>query len=257
MSYSGKERIALLTAYDADPYRGGESAVGWNVAVQASKSINVLLITRVNNNTNIDRYISANGRIENLTVKYFDLPYWFRFWKKGPRGASLYFYLWQMFIPFHIKLNKYDFDLLHSVNFVADSFPNFLWWLKKPVIWGPISQHEKIPQEYVAKYGRMAFLKDRLIWLVKLFFWRLDPFNYLSKWKSAKILVGNRSVCKRLKGNNLKYVLFSSSAVSRLPVIFSKSENQTFSFLIVARLVPLKSVDLAIEAFDVFLKKKS
>ena len=36
---------------------------------------------------------------------------------------------------------------------------------------------------------------------------------------------------------------------------FPKSENQTFSFLVVARLVPLKSVDLAIEAFEDFFKK--
>ena len=199
MSNDLKQKTALLTAYDVDPYRGGESAVGWNVARQASTSIKVLLITRVNNSKNIDRYIAANGGIENLTVKYFDLPYLFRFWKKGPRGASLYFYLWQMFIPFHIKLNKYNFDLLHSVNFVADSFPHFLWWFKKPVIWGPISHHEKIPKQYVTKYGRMVYVKDRLIWLVKLFFWRLDPFHYLAKWKSSKILSGNSSVFKRLK----------------------------------------------------------
>lgn len=257
MSNDLKKKTALLTAYDVDPYRGGESAVGWNVVRQASTSIKVILITRVNNCTNIDRYIATNGGIENLTVKYFDLPYLFRFWKKGPRGATIYFYLWQMFMPLHIKLNKYSFDLLHSVNFVADSFPHFLWWFKKPVIWGPISHHEKIPKQYIKKYGCMVYLKDRLVWLVKLFFWRLDPFHHLAKWKSSKILSGNSSVFIRLKGNSLKYIPFSSSAVSSVPESFPKSENQTFSFLVVARLVPLKSVDLAIEAFEDFFKKNS
>jgi hypothetical protein len=93
----------LATVYDINPYKGSESGTGWNLVNQISKYNKVIAITRKNNKENIEKYIKENNiPRENLEFRYYDLPYWMRFWKKGSRGSSLYFYLWQMFMPIFI-----------------------------------------------------------------------------------------------------------------------------------------------------------
>ena len=90
----------LITAYDINPYKGSEASTGWNFTIQVTRENKVVAITRKNNKQNIEKYIKENNiSTENLEFQYYDLPYWMRFWKKGSRGSSLYFYLWQMFMP--------------------------------------------------------------------------------------------------------------------------------------------------------------
>ena len=97
----------LITAYDINPYKGSEASTGWNFTIQVTRENKVVAITRKNNKQNIEKYIKENNiSTENLEFKYYDLPYWMRFWKKGSRGSSLYFYLWQMFMPIFILKNK-------------------------------------------------------------------------------------------------------------------------------------------------------
>lgn len=247
------QKTIVLTAYDVDPFKGGESAVGWNLAIQAAREFDVILITRENNRKNIEKYIGSEGCFKKLQFAYFDLPYFLRFWKRGAKGSSIYFYLWQMFVPFAIWHRKYVFDVSHSVNFVSDSFPTFLWMLKKPVVWGPVSHHEKIVRSFVKFYGNSAYVRDRLTWLFKLVLWNFDPFHHIAKRKSFKILVGNQSVPLRLDVNKSKYVKFSSSAIGCLPTNSNVIQKNNFNILVVSRLSPLKSVDICILAFEKFV----
>jgi hypothetical protein len=93
-------KTILATAYDINPYKGSESGTGWNFVYQISRFNKVIAITRKNNKENIDRYIIQHKiNTSQLIFYYYDLPYWMRFWKRGVRGSSIYFYLWQMFIP--------------------------------------------------------------------------------------------------------------------------------------------------------------
>lgn len=241
-----------MTAYDVDPYKGGESQVGWKIPHIASKHFNIILITRKNNKENILKYIEENKiSSERMSFIFYDLPYFLRFWKRGKRGSGIYFYLWQLCIPIFIYLKKIDFDIAHSVNFVSDAYPHFLWATLKPTIWGPIAHHEKIYKDALKFYGRSALLKDRITWVIKIFLWKLDIFNFASRKLSSKILVSNQSVKKRLNLNNKNIVNFPSSAIDSLPLL-DKNKKKDFSFLVVARAVPLKSIDIAIKAFIKF-----
>ena len=136
-----------MTAYDINPYKGSESGTGWHFVLQGANYNKVIAITRKNNKTNIEKYIEEfEIEMTNIKFYYYDLPYYLRFWKRGVRGSSIYFYLWQMFMPLFVKKKNIEFDLAHNVNFHADAFPSFLWILRKPVIWGPINHNERIYQ---------------------------------------------------------------------------------------------------------------
>ncbi len=248
-------RTVLITAYDVNPFKGSESATGWNFIYQASKYNKVIAITRENNRHNIEKFISLN-KIDSRNIKfyYFDLPYWARFWKRKSRGVFLYFYLWQLSLPFFIRKKRIHFDIAHNLNFHTDTVPTFLWSLNKPTIWGPINHHEKIPSQYITSI--QLLLKEYLKWSYKKLLWNLDIFNYLARYRTSIILAGNKSVIKRLKLPSEKTILFPQVGAEDKGFSLSlKKEQKTFHILFVGRFVPLKAPDLVIEAFAHFYKR--
>lgn len=154
---------------------------------EIAKHNSEIAITRENNQTTIEKYLKENNlsQSDQMKFEYFDLPYWMRFWKKGGRGALLYFYLWQIGIIFFILRKKIKFDLAHHLNFHNDWTPTFLWLLGKPLVWGPIGHHPVIPKDYLMRSaGTSAYYLDQIKWRVKKFFWSFDPFLKITKWKS-------------------------------------------------------------------------
>ncbi len=241
----------LATVYDINPYKGSESGTGWNLVNQISKYNKVIAITRKNNKENIEKYIKENNiSRENLEFKYYDLPYWMRFWKKGSRGSSLYFYLWQMFMPIFILKNKIKFDITHNLNFHTDAFPTFLWILRKPLVWGPINHHEKIPSQYLL--SKKEFIKDRIKTAIKIFNWNIDPFIHISKRTADYILVGNSSVIKRL---NLKNNTYNLSQVASDDNNINTKKSEKFTIISAGRFVQLKGFDITLASYEKFFNK--
>ena len=248
-------KTILATTYDVDPYKGSESATGWNFILQIARFNKVIAITRKNNQKNIEQYIKEfDIDISNIEFYYYDLPYYLRFWKKGVRGSSLYFYLWQIFMPVFIKKNKIKFDIAHNVNFHADAFPSLLWIFKKPFIWGPINHHEKIPKQYM--FSKKEYIKDRIKWTIKLLIWTLDPLLLLSKLNADIVIGGNSSVQKRLRIPSNKFVSLSQVASNDL-IYTEKKELKVFNIIIAARFIALKGIDIAIYAFEEFYNNLS
>lgn len=249
-------KTILMTAYDVNPFKGSESGTGWNWAIQASKHNKVKLVTRINNGPEIERYINSQKiNISNIQFYYYDLPYFLRFWKKGARGSSFYFYLWRLCLPIYIKKNRIKFDIAHSLNFHSDTYPTFLWVFDKPLVWGPVCHNEKIPNGYL-KFGK-NFILDRIKWGIKNFIWKFDIFLYLTIKKSSVIIGANSSVFKRLKIKDDK----KKKTISYLgaPEVYHKksSELSKFQIICVGRFLPIKSFDLALDAFNKFYKSKS
>ena len=160
-------KTILATAYALNPLKGSEDGMGWNFVCQAARYNQVIAVTRKNNRQHIEKYMLQHPEplYQNLKFLYYDLPYFLRFWKRGGRGAMLYYYLWQVFMPIFIKARKVRFDLAHNLNFHNDWTPSLLWVLGKPMVWGPVGHHPKIPKGYILPvYGRRAYLKDRATW---------------------------------------------------------------------------------------------
>ena len=79
----------LISAYACEPDKGSEAAVGWNWVLQISRSHEVWVITRENNQERIEK-AAATKPLPNVHWVYFDLPRWARFWEAGGAwGASV------------------------------------------------------------------------------------------------------------------------------------------------------------------------
>jgi len=242
----------LATAYALNPFKGSEDGMGWHFINQIAKNHHVVAITRKNNQSKIQQYMVENPTplYANITFLYFDLPYFLRFWKKGSRGAMLYFYLWQLTMPLFILKKKVGFDIAHNLNFHNDWTPSFLWVFGKPLAWGPVGHHPKIPKDYILPLGgKKAFFKDRLRWALKHFFWKLDPFLKLCKHKASVIFAMNSSVQHVLK---LKDKIQIMPSVASEKIENNLQERTGFQVLSVGRFVPLKGFDVCICAFAQF-----
>lgn len=249
------KKTILATCYAVNPYKGSEDGMGWNFVYQIARFNKVIAITRENNRPAIEKFMKENpdAVYDNITYLYFDLPYWMRFWKKGGRGAMLYYTMWQRGIVSFIKKQKVDFDIVHNVNFHNDWTPSYLWKLEKPMVWGPIGHHPIIPAQYLKPYSLHYFIKDRATWLVKKMFWTVSLSLKKTVKKADHILCMNSGVAKMLPLKNKSFTIQPSVATED----FYKHDipnKENFHLISVGRFVPLKGFDLTIRSFVEFLK---
>ncbi len=150
-----KRRLrVLLSAYACEPHRGSEPGVGWNQVRQAARFHEVWVLTRANNREAIESELARNP-LPHVHWKYYDLPGWLRFWKKGVRGIHLYYYLWQLgaYRRFRRLHKEIRFDLAHHVTFVNYWTPSLMALLPVPFLWGPVGGGESAPGCFRATFS--------------------------------------------------------------------------------------------------------
>lgn len=246
----------LLTAYAMHPYKGSEDGLGWNYVLQVARFNNVIAVTRCNNQPAIEQYWNEHPEMaearQHIRVLYFDWPQWMIFWKKGPLLAMIYFWLWQLSLPLWLSKQSLHIDIAHNLNFHSNWMPTFLWLLGKPLVWGPVGHHPKIPRQYLLPvYGWKAYLMDRFLWLIKSCFWAFDPFLAIAKQKAQKVLcINSESLRKTDTGKGSFSIL---PAIAAEPATQGSESPAKFSVLSIGRFVPLKGFDLTIKAFSRFI----
>ncbi len=248
-------KTILATAYAINPYKGSEDGMGWNFILQMARFQNVIAITRENNKAYIDKYMAAHPHTDYSKIQflYFDLPYWMRFWKKGSRGAMLYYLLWQRAIIPFIKKQALHFDIAHNLNFHNDWTPSYLWKLNKPFVWGPIGHHPLIPKQYLQAYAFKHVIKDRLTWLVKKYFWNVSRSLQKTVNHANYALAMNSQVAQQIKLEKNKTAVIPSVATEDAGWIPQKEAQAQFTIISAGRFVPLKGFDLTILSFAQFI----
>jgi glycosyltransferase involved in cell wall biosynthesis len=246
-------KTILATTYAVNPYKGSEDGMGWNFILQIARFHKVIAITRENNRPHIEKYMAENPNdlYQNIQFYHFDLPYWMRFWKKGSRGAMLYYMMWQRGVVSFIKKQRLTFDVVHNLNFHNDWTPSFLWKLGKPFVWGPIGHHPLIPAHYLAPYSKRYLLLDRLTWLIKNYFWKLSPALKNTIKKANHIMCMNAGVPKLLRKDSV-YTVGPSVATQDFGWDHADQSKDQFTVISAGRFIPLKGFDLTIEAFANF-----
>ena len=250
-------KTILATAYAVNPYKGSEDGMGWNFIRQIARFNRVIAITRENNRQHIERFMFENpdAVYQRITFLYFDLPYWMRFWKKGSRGAMLYFWLWQRFVPGFVERQNLVFDIVHNINFHNDWTPSYLWKLRKPFVWGPIGHHPRIPSDFLRQYSYRYALKDSITWQIKKFFWNFSLALKSTVRHADHILCMNSDVSRVIRLKNKSCSIMPSVATGDQCIALQNSSK--FKLISAGRLVPLKGFDLTLLSFSTFLQTLS
>lgn len=245
-------KTILATAYAIHPTKGSEDGTGWNFVMQIARFNRVIVVTRKNNREPIEQFQQRNpdALYERIKFLYFDLPQWMRFWKRGGRGALLYFWMWQYALPRFIQKQNIGFDIVHSVNFHNDWIPSYLWKLNKPFVYGPIGHHPSIPFTFI-KHTLRFWVRDRMTALIKQVFWKTSCALKRGIRKADHVLCINSDVLK-VHARLTNWTLMP--AVATQDYGWEPAASSDFSLLSAGRLVQLKGFDLAVEAFARFVK---
>lgn len=166
----------LLSAYYCSPYRGGESAVGWNVAKGLAQYHDVTVICgdlAGDNPTGADiaRLRREDGVPPGLEIihlpagkdarKIHDLHslpgLWFLYYEAYRRWQQ------QLLAEAGRLHAERPFDVVHHVNIVGFREPGYLWQLGIPFFWGPISGAPMVPWPFLKDFGG----KERLRWSMR------------------------------------------------------------------------------------------
>lgn len=242
----------IIAAYDAG-LKHSEGYVARNIVSALSKKQSIILITRYNNVKELRLDGGLVAQCPNIKLLGYDLPKWFSWWKRGPRGSALYSYLWQLTWPLIFLRRSYILNrvkLLHSLNFHNDSIPSSAWLLGKPTIWGPINHNEPVEKWRMRHWPLSVKIRQNFKSLMRKFAWRFDPLLRLSVMKSDLILSAGPWVDQRLKLQNRMNVCRRNQlgVDPKLLKPVALFESRGFNLVVAGRLDWIKGIDLAIEA---------
>ncbi len=107
----------LVSAYACETGRGSEGEIGWRLVLRLAENNDVWVITRANLRPIHEAAFQVTQKPARLHFVYFDLPWIFRFYKKGARFFLLYYYLWQIGVAIRARRLSRDvhFDVLHHL----------------------------------------------------------------------------------------------------------------------------------------------
>jgi len=238
----------LLVIYKIEENKGSEDGTGYHLALALMRKYqNITIISRQNNIEKLKR----NPLFSNAELIGIDVP--FAFFKKKSRGIILYYYLWQLLVGLKIRqLQKHQpYDVIHQINFHASWAPHFVFSKKAKIIWGPLTQHPKVPY---ALWDQGLYFSEWLKSFVKKCFWHFDPFLKRAIKRSHTVFFGHSEIPIPFTRSADKIVLLPQGG-SVFPTLSEKNPGSVFSLLFVGRFISLKGTLLAAEAAKHFLDR--
>lgn len=249
----------LLSAYACEPNRGSEPGVGWHWATAlAGLGHEVAVITRSNNREAIEKAM-ADTPLTGLRFYYCDLPSWAKWWKRGNRGISLYYGLWQR-RAYHLArglTRQTRFDLVHHLTFGGFRQPSFMGRLGLPFVVGPIGGGEVRPRSLRGSFAPHAEFGEVLREASnRMAFW--NPF-LTAMFRQATLIF-----CKT--GDTLAILPAGCREKSRVQLEIGLEPHRIrqgeiapvadADFLYAGRLLYWKGVHLALKAFSEFSRER-
>ena len=243
----------FVSAYACEPGLGSEIGVGWHWVLEMSKHFELWVLTRESNRCTIEPWIAEHPEFAGIHFRYFDLPKWARFWKKGMRGVRTYYNLWQYCTNRIVKrtMRENGIKIFHHL-----TYGNVLWKVssygqKQFFVWGPVGGLETIPGEYSRHYSQ----KGRLIEWVRRMAIKMLPLNlgFKKRCRNADLILCKTEITRNLVPAKYrdKSVLFTDVAVDSTPqtAVTANKELDTIEFITVGRLDAWRGFDLVIESF--------
>lgn len=245
----------LMSAYACEPDKGSEPGVGWHWAKQAARFHEVWVITRANNRPAIEAELKRHP-VPNLHFIYVDLPRWLTFWKRGPRGLYLYYYLWQLAAYRRARTahREIGFDITHHVTFGNNWLPTFLPLLPVPFVWGPIGGAETVPKAFRKDFSFKWRLYEGMRDFIQKWILRFDPVTRFARQNAKVILARTQIMAEYLRrsGDSRIEVIIETGANPHdkwLKLNNKECINNKYKVVMAGRILHLKGFHLGIQAF--------
>lgn len=181
----------LISAYSCETGRGSEGEIGWRLVHALAEHHEVRVIVRANLHSVHEASFAEKSKPDGLTFEYFDLPWIFRFYKRGNRFFLLYYYLWQIGVGLRARqlLLQHPADVMHHLIGGMDWMPSGLALVsgRRPFVWGPVGS-ENTHAEVLQHLPLKSQFKDKVRLIVRWVMRTLDPFTRLTAARADIVL---------------------------------------------------------------------
>lgn len=156
----------LLSAYFCSPYKGSESALGWNVASRLAKYHDVTLLcgdlaAEQPTRRDLARFTEEDGLPEGLHVHHVPPDASTRLIHHMHQLPGLWFIYYYAYKRWQKKAfrearrmhGERPFDLIHHLTVIGFREPGYLWQLDAPFFWGPVSGTPMVPKPFLKTYS--------------------------------------------------------------------------------------------------------
>ncbi|MGB9404600.1 MAG: glycosyltransferase [Candidatus Acidiferrales bacterium] len=228
--------------------------------MQSARFHEAWVITRTNNRPAIEKALAADP-VANIHWIYCDIPRWLSFWKKGMRGARLYYYLWQIVAlrsawKHHQRIK---FDIVHHVTFGNYWQPTFMHFLPAPFMWGPVAGGESAPPNFLCSFGLRGCIYEILRACARRFA-ELDPFVRRAARRAGVVIATTEQTASRLRRlgcTNVSLLCGIGMPGRELDELrtIPYRDAKPFRVLSAGRLLHWKGVEFALRAFGRFHAK--
>lgn len=241
----------LLSAFSCDPFKGSESACGWNWAtLLAQKGYEVHCLTRSVNRQGIESHPPVPG----LSFHYLSLPLGFEgLYALSQVTMYLYYLLWQLlaYVVARKLHRKICFDLIQHVSWGNMQLGSFLYKLPIPLIFGPTGGGQVAPpilKEYFLKSWEVEQRREKISRLLFSF----NPACFKMIKKAKVIIASNPDSLEMAKSGGAKHTCFSLDAALQTkfyPPSFCEKVRVPghLKMLWVGRLMPRKGLLLVLD----------
>lgn len=241
----------LVSAYACETGRGSEGEISWRLVHRLAEEHEVWVITRANLRPIHDLKFAAEPKPEKLNFIYFDLPWIFRFYKRGKRLFLLYYYIWQIGVGLKARqiVKANEFDVLHHLIGGMDWMPAGLALAPGRFIWGSVGSEDTHPLMR-QRLSVGAWLKDcvrvSIRWLMRTF----DPLVRFSAARAEVILSHTPETLPRRYA--LKLRPFIQTGIENSPTLAHRKKDlargETLRLIFAGELKEWKGAHLALEA---------
>ena len=245
----------LLSAYACIPNVGSEEETGWTYARLLSQhDTEVHCLTQVKGKAAIDAVLQT-GLYPNLTVHYVAVPEWLdRAYHKGLPGLYFHYLYWQWEASqLARQLDKtHQFNLVHHITYGSIQLGSFMYRLRKPFIFGPVSGGQQAPEsmkQYFGNYWGREQMRARVGKVLEY----LNPGFYKTLSRADRVIVTNADtyrLARRLRPEKpIERVLDGGIGESFLPQPpVEHMPGDILKLLWVGRMLPRKALELTIQA---------
>lgn len=245
----------LLVGHACAPNRGSEPGLTWQFAWHLSRRHEVWVMTNVRFKQVVEEQLEATPN-DKLHFIWITTPeYLYRRASQSELILRMHYVFWQ-----HAAMReaarqhrRHQFDLAHHLSWGTISAPPRLWRLPIPLVWGPVGGAQTAPRAYRRYFGaawREEFMRTLRVKLVTRM-----PHLRRTVRNCALILSTNSETTRALQAAGAGEVRFHPNIGVTEEFLFqapakSARSQQELNILWAGRLIPIKGLPLALEAFS-------
>jgi glycosyltransferase involved in cell wall biosynthesis len=229
--------------------------MGWHWAVEIARlGHQVHILTRANNVAGIERALADRALAPldglRLSVHGYDLPRSLRWWKRGQRGAHLYYVFWQWGAYRRARAlhRAHAFDLVHHITLAVYRHPSFMGRLGISFVFGPVGGGEDTPPALRASLPLRGRVLDFLRGVANRIA-AIDPLVLAALSQASLILFKTRETLEQFPRRfHAKCICVQDVAAGEDEVALEPATCSGPHFLFAGRLLYWKGIHLALRA---------